>query len=136
MIEPRPLLQIPLQRGERLPPRSGPTALIEQGLGARRRHRLIDDTTVAEKDHPVGPRGELGVVGDDNGGDPLLAGGEDHPHHHFSVCRVERSRRLVGEEETTISYDSASNRDSLALTAGEMCIRDRTSPPEELRPPG
>jgi hypothetical protein len=81
---------------------------------------LIDDTTVAEKDHPIRPRSELRVVGDDDRRDPPLAGGKDHAHHGFAVCRVERSGRLVGEEEAALTDHRASDRDPLTLTAGEL----------------
>ena len=51
---------------------------------------------------------------------PLLAGGEDHPHHRLAVRRVERARRLVGEEEATLPHDGPGDRDPLALTTGEL----------------
>ena len=81
---------------------------------------VVDSSPVAEEDHPVGPRGEVGVVGDHDRGHAALAGVEDHPHHRLAVGRVERTRWLVGEEELALADDGASDGDTLALAAGEL----------------
>ena len=62
----------------------------------------------------------MGVVGDDDCGDAALAGVEDHPHDRLAVRRVERARRLVGQEEMALADDGAGDRDPLALAAGEL----------------
>ena len=99
----------------------------EKRLGARRRHRLVDDATVFEEDDAVGPRGKVRVVGDDDRGDALLAGPADHLHHCLSVRRVERARRLVGEQEVALADDGAGDRDSLAFSSREL-VREVPSP--------
>ena len=81
---------------------------------------VVDDLAVAEEDDPVGPGSEVGVVGDDDRGDPAVARVEDHLHHGLAVRRVERPRRLVGEEEVALADHGASDRDPLALAAGEL----------------
>ena len=81
---------------------------------------MVDGTSVAEEDHPVGPRGEVGVVGDHDRGHAPLAGVEDHPHHDLAVGRVERTRWLVGEEELALADHGPSDGHTLALTAGEL----------------
>ena len=81
---------------------------------------VVDGSPVTDEDHPVGPRGEVGVVGDHDRGDAALAGVEDHPHHDLAVGRVERTRWLVGEEELALADHGSSDGDPLALTAGEL----------------
>ena len=49
----------------------------EERLRALDGHGLVDDPAVTQEDDPVGPRGQLGVVGDDDRGHAPLAGGED-----------------------------------------------------------
>ena len=87
---------------------------------ARSSATSVDDAAVAEEHHPVGPRREVRVVGDDDRGDPSLAGVADHRHHGLAVGRVERARRLVGEEEVALPDDGAGDGDPLALAAGEL----------------
>jgi hypothetical protein len=52
--------------------------------------------------------------------DPPLAGVEDHMHHCFTVRRVQRPRRLIGEEEPSLANDGTSDCDALAFTAREL----------------
>ena len=91
-----------------------------RAFGTRRRYRLVDNAAVAQEDHPVGPRGELGVVGDDDRSDALLAGTENHPHHGVAVRRVKRTRRFVREEQMAFPYDRSCDRDALALASGQL----------------
>ena len=73
-------------------------------------------------------------MGDHDRRDTLLAGREDHPHDRFAVRRVERARRLVGEEQVALPDDGAGNGDALALTAGELVgiVRRPIGEPELL----
>ena len=81
---------------------------------------MVDDAAVAKEDHPVGPRREVRVVGDDDRGDPAFAGVADHRHHGLAVRRVERARRFVGEEEVTLADHGPGDRNPLPLAAGEL----------------
>ena len=89
---------------------------MARGLG----RDVVDDAAVAKEDDPVGPRGEMGVVGDDDRGDAALARIGDQLHHRLAVRRVERPRRLVGKEQTAFADHGPGDRDSLALAAGEL----------------
>ncbi len=88
--------------------------------GALRRHGLVDDAPVPQEHDPVGPGGELRVVGDDDRGHAPVAGGENHAHHGLAVDRIQCARRLVGEEQVPIADDGAGDRNPLALAAGEL----------------
>ena len=79
--------------------------------------RLVDDPAVPEEHHPVGPGGQLGIVGDDHRGHTATAGGEQESHHRLAVDRIEGARGLVGQQQTPVAYDGAGDRDPLALAA-------------------
>ena len=81
---------------------------------------LVDDATVTQEHDPVGPRRQLRVVGDDDPATPRLARREQEPHHRLAVDRVERARRLVGQQQMALAHDGAGDRDPLALAAGEL----------------
>ncbi len=92
----------------------------EDGFRALERERLVDDPAVAQEDHAVGPRGELGVVGHDHGGQAAMAGGEDQAHDGLGVGGVERARGLVGQEELAVAHHGAGDGDPLALATRQL----------------
>ena len=92
----------------------------EQRLGAGGRRGLVDDPPVAEEHHPVGPRRQLGVVGDDHAGHPSLARGPDQPHDRLAVGRVEGARGLVGQQQVAVADDGSGDGDPLAFAAGQL----------------
>jgi len=62
----------------------------------------------------------VGIVGHDDRRDALLTGPADHLHHCLPVRRVERTRRLVGEEQVALTDDGAGDRDPLAFSSREL----------------
>ena len=64
-----------------------------EGRSARSDESVVDDSSVTEEDDPVGPRREMGVVGDHDRGDAALAGVEDH--------RASRPRRWSSRAHPT-----------------------------------
>ena len=81
---------------------------------------MVDHAAVAQEHDAVGPRGELGVVGDDHAGHAALARVADEPDHVFAVDRVERAGRLVGEQQAALADHGARDRHTLALAAGQL----------------
>ena len=78
----------------------------EQRLGPGGRAGLVDDAAVAEEHDAVGPRRELGVVGDDDAGGAAPACVAEQPHDGLAVHRVERAGRLVGEQQAALADDA------------------------------
>src|ERR1019366_516597 len=63
----RPRCRFPSGPAVRAAPCSLVLLLYEERLGARRWHGLVGYPPVPEEHHPVGPRGQLGVVGHHHG---------------------------------------------------------------------
>jgi hypothetical protein len=82
-------------------------------------HRV--DAAIAEVDHPVGHRGDRGIVGDDRRGSAELAVDPlQHLEHHHARLGVQRARWLVTEQYLGALGNRARNRDPLLLTAREL----------------
>ena len=96
------------------------TPRSEQGLGAGQRRGVVDEPAVAEEDDPVGPRGQLGVVGDHDAGDAAPAGSQHEPHDALAVDGVEGPGGLVRQQQPPVADHRPGDRHSLALTAGQL----------------
>ena len=84
------------------------------------RERLVDDAAVADEDDPVGPRGELRVVGHDDRRHAALARGQDQAHDALGVRRVQRAGGLVGQQQLAFADDGAGDGHPLALAARQL----------------
>ena len=106
----------------------------EERFRALDRERLVDDSAVAQEDHAVGPRGELGVVGHHDGGQAAVAGREDQAHDGLGVGGVERAGGLVGQEQLAVAHDGAGDGDPLALATRQLVgvVRRPVGQPEVL----
>ena len=51
---------------------------------------------------------------------PRWQADEDQAHHGLAVGRVERARRLVGQQQAALAHDGSRDGDPLALAAGEL----------------
>ena len=105
--------------------RSRTSTLIVREVGEDRfraleRKRLVDDSAVAQEDHAVGPRGELGVVGHHHGGQAPVAGRQDQAHDGFGIGRVERAGGLVGQQELALTDHRPGDGDPLALAPRQL----------------
>ena len=80
-----------------------------------------DDLAVAHGDDAVGVGGDVGLVGDDDDGDALLAV-ERHQRLHDLVrgAGVEIAGRLVGEQQARSVDQGPRDGDALLLAAGEL----------------
>ena len=79
--------------------------------------------------------GEMGLVGDNDGGDSALTSITDHLHHHLAIGRIEGSGGLVGQEEMALSDNGPGDGHSLALAARELIgvVIGSFSQPEALK---
>ena len=85
------------------------------------RRRASVHPAVADDDLAVGVRGDPGLVGDEDDGGALLAGGADQQVHDLLAGeRVQRAGRLVGEEDLGLGDQPAGERDPLRLAAGQL----------------
>ena len=74
---------------------------------------------VADDDLPIGVGGHPGFMADDDDGGALLAGGRDQEVHDVLAGeRVQRSGRLVGEQDLGPGNQAAGQRDPLGLPEG------------------
>ena len=82
---------------------------------------LVGDPAVTQEYHPVGPRGELCVVGDHNRGHPaVLARLVHQTHDRLGVARVERAGGLVGQQQPALSDHGAGDRHPLPFAARQL----------------
>ena len=95
-------------------------ARCEQRLGPGGGTGLVGHAPVAQEHHPVGPRGQLRVVGHHHPGHAPLARGADQAHHRLRVDRVQRARRLVGQQQAPLPHHRPGDRHPLALAAGQL----------------
>src|SRR5438034_664070 len=80
-----------------------------------------DDAAVAQRDPPVGVRGECRVVRDEHErAAPLAVECEEELDDRGTRRRVEVARRLVGEQQRRCPRDRARQRHALLLTAREL----------------
>ena len=94
-------------------------ARLEEHLG-RVGAGLVDDDAVAQEDHPVGPGGVPGLVGDEHAGGARVAAGAQQAQDLLAGLGVERAGRLVGEDQPPLADDRAGDRDPLLLAAGHL----------------
>ena len=86
------------------------------------RRTLLDDLTVGHEDHPVGHlAGEAHLVGDDHHRDVLFVGQIDHDIQHFlNGLRVQRTGRLIEQDDLGLCAQRPRNGDALLLAAGKL----------------
>jgi hypothetical protein len=98
-------------------------------LSACRRCRLGhpfvgDDDAVAHGYDAVGIGGDVGLVGNEDDGDSLLAIERAERFHDLvRGSRIEIAGRLIGEKKARCIDQRAGNRDALLLAAGELAGR-------------
>ncbi len=81
----------------------------------------LRDPAVEEVDDTVGIFGHVGLVGDHDDGDFLLAVETDQKVHDLVAgLGVDIAGRLVGEEHVGFGHDRPGDGDALLLTAGEL----------------
>ena len=90
----------------------------------RREHlarRAVGDQAAAVHHHDaVGEaRGEREVVHDREHRAAVMRGARQQLHHHQLMARIERDRRLVGEQDRRLARERPRQRDARALAAGE-----------------
>src|SRR5215471_15296242 len=79
------------------------------------------DTSVAELDNPIRILSDIGLVRHDNDRQITLVVQPLEDFHHLDRRpRVERSRRLVRQDQRRIVDQRARKRDALLLSAGEL----------------
>ena len=78
---------------------------------------LVDDDAVAQEHDPVRPGRVPGLVGDQDAGGARVAAGAEQPQDLLTRLGVERSRRLVGEDQPPLADDRPRDRDPLLLAA-------------------
>ena len=98
------------------------------------REAHADDLPVAQVDLPVGGRGDLGVVGDE---DDRPAGGVElveEAHDVRAGVAVEVAGRLVGQDERRLRDERPGDRDPLLLAAGQLgrLVVEPVAQPEPL----
>jgi hypothetical protein len=72
---------------------------FQQYVGVGQRAGLAYQDTIAQVDHPVGPRGVAGVVGDEDSRDAVLvAPVPEELEDSFTGVGVEGAGRFVGQQ--------------------------------------
>jgi len=66
-------------------------------------------------------------VGHYHAGHGSLACGADQAHHRIRVDRVQRSRRLIGQQQAALPHHRAGDRNPLPFSAGQL-IREPGRP--------
>ncbi len=86
------------------------------------RRRLVgDDAAVAQRDAPVGARGQVVVVRDEDERRPVAPVHLDHEVEDVpAVARVEVARRLVGQKDRRLVGEGARDGHALLLAAREL----------------
>ena len=92
----------------------------EERFGAGRPGGLAGHPPVAQEHHPVGPGGQLRVVGHHHRGHAPLAGLVQQPHHLVRVHRVQGAGRLVGQHQAAVPHHRAGDGDPLPLAPGQL----------------
>ncbi len=86
----------------------------------RARALVLDDLAVAQPDHALGLRGDVGLVGDQDHRASFEVQTGENPKHVLGGVRVEVARRLVRQNQRRIGHDRARHRDALLLAPGEL----------------
>ena len=84
------------------------------------RRTVGHDAAVAKRDHTARVRGDVGVVGDDDDGGSLTIELGKELEHLSRGGRIERARRLVGEQKQRRIDHGARDRDALLLASREL----------------
>ena len=93
---------------------------VRSDSAARARRLLLDHAPVPQEHHPVGPRGQLRVVGHHHDGQAALARPVQQAHDLLGVRRVQRAGRLVGQHQLALTDHRAGDRHPLPLAAGQL----------------
>ena len=109
-----------VERVDRGPLGVGSHVRVQQRLRSLRPSGLIDDPPVTQEHHPIGPRRQLGVVGDDDTRDAAFAGLADQAHHRLTVDRVQGTGRFICQQQVPLADHRASDSHTLPLPAGQF----------------
>src|SRR5690606_34942892 len=102
---------------------AGRAVAMEGGEAAAGGEQLVagtglDDTAAVDEHDVVGGGDRAHAVGDDQGGAPSASGGDGVGDGGF-VGRVERTRRLVDQQQRRRFHERTGDPDSLTFAAGE-----------------
>ena len=89
-------------------------------FGLAQRTGGVDDDTVAQEHHAVGPAGVAGLVRDQHAGRPRVDPCPQQSQHRLAGLRVESAGRLIGEHQPAVADQSAGDSYALLLTAGHL----------------
>src|SRR6267378_1615706 len=78
------------------------------------------DQAVAQRHHPRGVRGDVGLVRHHHDGLPLAVQVREDLHDFLTRRRVEVARRLVGEQDARVVHQRPRDGHALALAAGQL----------------
>src|SRR2546423_15207923 len=84
------------------------------------RHPIFHDAPVEEMDCAIGVLGKTGVVRDHADGRAAVVHLLEERNAGLAVTRIEVARRFGGEQDRRLARESARDRDTLLLTAGEL----------------
>jgi hypothetical protein len=93
---------------------------VEEALRLRTRAGAVHDPTVPEEDHPVGPAGVPGFVGDQHAGSARVASSAQHLQHGLAGLRVQCAGGLVGQYQPALPDQGAGDRGALLLATGQF----------------
>ena len=94
--------------------------VVEHGVGGRLEH-LVDDVAVGQEQDPVGVAGGGRVVGDHDDGLAEFLDRLAQEAEQLGAGRgVERTGRLVGEDDLRARGERAGRGDPLLLPAGQL----------------
>ncbi len=92
---------------------------MQQALRADRRNGLISHPPVPQEHHPVGPGGVPYVVGHQHDRAARRAPLREQFHHRLSAERIERTGRLVGQQQRPAPDHGPGDRYPLLLATGQ-----------------
>src|SRR5262245_7154307 len=102
------------------------TAALRQSTGCMgstrcaRQAQIFHDRAVAEHDTATRIAGDLGLVGDDDDGDPLPVEVAKEAHDIGGSLAIEGAGRLIRQQQLWIVDERARDRDALLLAAREL----------------
>ena len=105
------------------------------GARSRQLTTVVDEAAVADHDDPIRPAGEAGLVGDYHAGGTLVDTFAEDTQDGVTRGGVQRTGRLVGQQDATLADQRAGDGGPLGLTAGDL-LREAVVEPPRGRPPG
>ncbi len=132
--------RVHVARPSALRPRSmaneaAPSCPMEIGGSVEGRNRtgVVDDPTVRDLDDTVGGLGDAPVVGDEDDGVAHCRQLPQQRHHLAARLAVERTGRLVCQDDLATIHQRAGDRDPLLLAAGKL-VRPVIEPATKVEP--